>query len=154
MEWSTTIADEWCGIRTTTSSRGMLLAKYLWWHGGWRRLQEEDPIPNDNHHPPLFVSSPNVLNIYCYCGNSGVFEYADGGSLEDSIWFSEEQEWNATEKLVMAYQVKPCRVWQPFMRNVDGEGQPSISHTDHAPSQFVASSSMILIDVDSFDGTP
>jgi hypothetical protein len=37
-------------------------------------------------------------------GNSGIFQYASGGSLEDAIWYSEEVEWNSTENLVIAYQ--------------------------------------------------
>jgi serine/threonine protein kinase len=80
------------------------------------------------------TSSPNVIAIYGFCGNSGIFEYATGGSLEDAIWFSDEPEWNSTEKLIVAYQVANGLA---DLHNSDVEGQPSIAHTDITPSQFV-----------------
>jgi hypothetical protein len=80
------------------------------------------------------TSSPNVLDIYAFCGNSGVFEFADGGSLEDSIWYSEEKEWNSTEKLIVAYQAVSGLA---DLHNIDVEGRASIAHTDIVPSQFV-----------------
>jgi hypothetical protein len=54
--------------------------------------------------------------------------------LEDSIWYSQEREWNATEKLVVAYQAVSGLA---DLHNVDGEGKASIAHTDIVPSQFV-----------------
>lgn len=30
--------------------------------------------------------NPYVLNLYAFCGNSGVSEYADGGDISDAIW--------------------------------------------------------------------
>jgi hypothetical protein len=32
------------------------------------------------------TSSPMVLDIYSFCGNSGVFEFASGGDITDAIW--------------------------------------------------------------------
>lgn len=79
-------------------------------------------------------SSPNVVSIYGFCGNSGIFEFASGGSLEDAIWYSDEPEWNSTEKLIVAYQVASGLA---DLHNSDKEGVTSISHTDITPSQFV-----------------
>jgi hypothetical protein len=38
------------------------------------------------------TSSPWVMGVYGFCGNSGIFEFADGGSLEDSIFADEKSE--------------------------------------------------------------
>ena len=69
-----------------------------------------------------------------FCGNSGIFEYASGGSLEDAIWYSDEPEWNSTEMLIVAYQAASGLA---DLHNVDMEGRASIAHTDITPSQFV-----------------
>ena len=80
------------------------------------------------------TGSPNILSIYSFCANSGIFDYATGGSLEDAIWYSDETEWNSTEKLVVAYQVASGIA---DVHNSDLEGRASIAHTDITPSQFV-----------------
>jgi len=80
------------------------------------------------------TSSPNVISIYGFCGNSGIFEFASGGSLEDAIWYSNEPEWNSTEKLIVAYQMASGLA---DLHNIDKEGVASIAHTDITPSQFV-----------------
>lgn len=50
------------------------------------------------------TKSKNIVDIYSFCGNSGIFEYAPGGDLEDMIWYADEK-WNSTEKLIVSYQV-------------------------------------------------
>lgn len=32
------------------------------------------------------TSHPFVMDIYAYCGNSGIFEFASGGDISDAIW--------------------------------------------------------------------
>lgn len=80
------------------------------------------------------TSSPNVVDIYSFCGNSGHFEFASGGSLEDAIFYSEEPDWNSTERMIVAYQAASGLA---DLHNSDVEGRASIAHTDITPSQFV-----------------
>jgi serine/threonine protein kinase len=82
------------------------------------------------------TASPFIMNIYAACGNSGLFEYADGGSLEDSIWHAEDDTdpWTSEERLVVAYQ---AAAGVADLHNIGKEGVPSIAHTDITPGQFV-----------------
>jgi tRNA A-37 threonylcarbamoyl transferase component Bud32 len=79
------------------------------------------------------TASPNVINIHAYCGNSGIFEYAYGGDMEDMIWYS-DSKWNSTERLIVAYQVATAIA---DVHTVEENGRPSIAHTDITTSQFV-----------------
>jgi len=85
------------------------------------------------------TKSKMVINIYGFCGNSGIFEFADGGSLSDAIWPKKSKEnakvLNATERLESAAQ---AIMGLASMHNMEVEGKPSIAHTDITPSQFVA----------------
>ncbi|CAB9497556.1 Putative serine/threonine-protein kinase/receptor [Seminavis robusta] len=104
-----------------------------------RYMHDYEPRNYDRHRRDAvamerMTASPNVVSIYGFCGNSGMFEFADGGSLEDAIWYSDEPEWNATEKLIVAYQAVSGLA---DLHNVDVEGRASIAHTDIVPSQFV-----------------
>ena len=82
------------------------------------------------------TSSPWVMGVYGFCGNSGIFEFADGGSLEDSIFEDEksEKEWSPAEKLVVAYQVAAGLA---AVHNFPKEGVAAIAHTDITSSQYV-----------------
>jgi serine/threonine protein kinase len=81
------------------------------------------------------AGSPYVMDIYGFCGNSGIFEFADGGSLYDSIWYSDDDnKWGPSERLIVAYQVITGLA---DFHNWDKEGVPAIAHTDITPSQFV-----------------
>jgi hypothetical protein len=80
------------------------------------------------------TSSLNVVDIYGYCGNSGVFEFADGGDIDASLYNSDETEWSSKEKLVIAHQlVSGLTDTHNFAR----EGIAAIAHTDITTSQFV-----------------
>ena len=83
------------------------------------------------------TSSPRVIDIYGYCGNSGLSEFAPGGDIELGLWGSDHtapQGWNITEVLIVAYQVAKAIA---DMHNFDKEGVASMAHTDITPSQFV-----------------
>jgi hypothetical protein len=87
------------------------------------------------------TSSAFVMEIYAACGNSGLFEYADGGSLEDSIYYNNHQQkkgnfkpWSSKERLVVAYQAISGIA---DVHNFSKEGVPSIAHTDIHSAQFV-----------------
>jgi len=88
------------------------------------------------------TSSVFVMEIYAACGNSGLFEFADGGSLEDSIYYNNHQHhrkdnfkpWSSKERLVVAYQAISGI---SDVHNFAKEGVPSIAHTDIHSAQFV-----------------
>jgi hypothetical protein len=88
------------------------------------------------------TSSVFVMEIYAACGNSGLFEFADGGSLEDSIYYNNHQHhrkdnfkpWSSKERLVVAYQAISGIA---DVHNFAKEGVPSIAHTDIHSAQFV-----------------
>jgi len=82
------------------------------------------------------TKSPFIMDIYGFCANSGLFEFADGGSLEDSIFGNERVngDWTAKEKLIIAHQAASGVA---AVHNSNKEGVASIAHTDISPSQFV-----------------
>ncbi len=80
------------------------------------------------------TSSQWVMNIYGFCGNSGLFEFADGGSLDDSLFAEDDKSWSPSEKLVVAFQVASGIA---AMHNHHKEGVAAMAHTDITTSQFV-----------------
>lgn len=107
------------------------------------------------------TKSPLVVDIYAFCGNSGIFEFANGGDITDAIWprkhhKDEPAELTPITKLhIGEFQTKMlllvslhlltdggCSATQAAMglaavHNIDKEGQASIAHTDITPGQFV-----------------
>jgi hypothetical protein len=80
------------------------------------------------------TSSQNVVDIFAFCGNSGIFEFADGGDIDASLYNSAETEWSSKEKLIIAHQlVSGLADTHNFAR----EGIAAIVHTDITTSQFV-----------------
>jgi serine/threonine protein kinase len=82
------------------------------------------------------TSSTWVMGIYGFCGNSGIFEFADGGSLEDSLFADDttQEKWSPSEKLVVAYQVASGLA---AVHDHPKEGVAAIAHTDITPGQYV-----------------
>ena len=81
------------------------------------------------------TGSQYVMDIYGYCGNSGLFEFGDGGSLDDSVLDNNnEDQWSPSEKLIVAYQ---AAAGLSDFHNWDKEGVPAMAHTDITPTQFV-----------------
>jgi serine/threonine protein kinase len=83
------------------------------------------------------TSSPYVVNIYGFCGNSAVFDYASGGDIEDVIWPHDRgngNNLNGMEKLDLALQVARGI---SAAHNFDREGRASLAHTDITPGQFI-----------------
>lgn len=81
--------------------------------------------------------SKMVVNIHSFCANSGVFDYADGGSISDIIWPNRVNATQATDLLRLQVATQAA-MGLAAMHNVDKEGVASIAHTDISPSQFVA----------------
>jgi hypothetical protein len=53
------------------------------------------------------TKSPFVLDIYGFCGNSGLFEFGSGGDIAGAIWPNDNQSANLTklQKLSMGKHV-------------------------------------------------
>jgi serine/threonine protein kinase len=83
------------------------------------------------------TKSKMVVNIHGFCANSGISDYADGGSISDIIWPKRANATTATDlqKLQVATQ---AAMGLAATHNVDKEGVASIAHTDITPTQFVA----------------
>ena len=85
-------------------------------------------------------SSPYAVDIYGFCGNSGLFEYSDQGDIYRAIPPKESRDKNernqlcSIDKLFIATQVA---LGIADMHNIDKEGEASIAHTDIDPSQFI-----------------
>ena len=80
------------------------------------------------------TSSPNVMDIYGFCGNSGMFEFADGGDIEDSLWNDNDLKWSSKENLMVSYQLVSG------LTDVHEYGEhdiAAIAHADITTSQFV-----------------
>uniref|UniRef100_A0A7S2UMR9 Protein kinase domain-containing protein n=1 Tax=Attheya septentrionalis TaxID=420275 RepID=A0A7S2UMR9_9STRA len=82
------------------------------------------------------TESPHILDIYGFCGNSGLFQFSDGGDLHDAIW-SESKDKKILTKLDRLHLASQVSIGVADMHNVDKEGQASIAHTDITPTQFL-----------------
>ena len=82
------------------------------------------------------TSSPYVMDIYAFDGNSGLCEFGDGGSIEDQIWYIDDtsEDWTSSERLVIAHQLASGLA---DTHNVGNEGVPAIAHADMTTSQYV-----------------
>eukprot|EP00980_Cylindrotheca_fusiformis_P000594 scaffold154_cov129-Cylindrotheca_fusiformis.AAC.11 len=81
------------------------------------------------------TSQLSILDIYAFCGNTGLFEFASGGSLEKSIYYTstdDEEQWSPEEKLMVAHQVASGI---NAVHHFEKDGIPAIAHTDIAGTQ-------------------
>jgi len=87
------------------------------------------------------ASVPTSVDIYGYCGQSALYEFAKGGNLRDAInkhiirVKDPNDRWNSTKKLQVAYMVASSIA---NLHNVDEEGRASIAHTDISNDQFIS----------------
>jgi serine/threonine protein kinase len=118
-----------------------------------RYEHDYEPRNQDRHRRDAMAmeqltSSQWVMDIYGYCGNSGIFEFADGGSLDDSLDASDEAPWSSSERLVVAFQVASGIA---AVHNYPKEGIPAIAHTDITTSQFVYVNSAAIYKLNDFN---
>ena len=88
--------------------------------------------------------SPWVLDIYSFCANSGLSEYADGGDISTAIWPEVKGKDGRTiriignmtkrEQFIIAVQAS---ISLAEMHTFDDPDRPSVAHTDISPTQFV-----------------
>jgi hypothetical protein len=106
-----------------------------------------------------------VVDIYGFCGNSGLFEYADGGDIKDALFPHGKKKSNITQldklrigklaidcwscesetrrlnpvfqNLNSVLKATQASIGLAAVHNIDKEGRASIAHTDISPSQFI-----------------
>ncbi|CAB9513684.1 KDEL motif-containing protein 1 [Seminavis robusta] len=111
------------------------------------------PQSIDNQHRDamihqLLTSSPNIVNIYGYCGASAVYDFADGGNLQDNILGSTYKKQkkgmqakpgsgplHEDELLDVAHQIASSLADLHLLNTHTGE--PMISHADIYGPQWV-----------------
>jgi len=80
------------------------------------------------------------VDIYGYCGQSALYEFAQGGDLKHAIQKhitkpkTKQDAWDSAQKLKVAYQIAQALA---DVHNVDMEGKASIAHTDISTGQFI-----------------
>jgi serine/threonine protein kinase len=106
-----------------------------------RYEQDFDERNYDRHRRDVaamqhLTKSKMIANVYGFCANSGIYDFADGGNMADVIWPSKGRI-NATylQRLHMATQ---AAMGIAALHNADREGVASIAHTDIAARQFVS----------------
>ena len=95
------------------------------------------------------TSSQHVMNIHGYCGTSGLFPFADGPDISQTIWpegaekdgdISREQ-FEASSKLHTKLELLHIAVQATMglaaFHNFAKEGYPSIVHNDISPTQWI-----------------
>lgn len=107
------------------------------------RIEHEFEARNYDRHrkdalaSEQLTSSPYVANIYSFCGNTGVFDYADEGDIDALIWNDDENEDEYAlpklQKLELALQVARGIA---ATHNFSKEGRASLAHTDISRKYF------------------
>ena len=75
--------------------------------------------------------SPSVVDTYGFCGNSGIFQYSEGGDLNDLIWG--KRSYTMLEAL---HIVKEVAEGIAAVHTFDGE-YATIAHADISLGQFI-----------------
>jgi hypothetical protein len=81
------------------------------------------------------TASPYVLNIYGYCANSALFEFASGGTLRSLEKDGILGQWDSAQKIHVAYQAAAAIA---DLHDIDHDGIPSALHGDIDTSQIVS----------------
>lgn len=95
-------------------------------------LRSEDRHRRDAIAFDQLHASPHVVDIYAYCSNTAIFDYADGGDLLDV--FVRTPNITQTELLEIAYNVSMS---VHDAHHFDALGRPTIAHTDIKVDQFI-----------------
>lgn len=127
-------------IRDRNSSRNKLALKTLKWS---REFTERhfDRHRRDAIVADRLTATSRSVDIYGFCGQSAIYEFAKGGDLRRAIQkcvinpSTADSAWNSTQKLTIAYQIAASLA---DVHNVDMEGRASIAHTDISTGQFIS----------------
>ena len=81
------------------------------------------------------TASENVVDIYGFCGNSGVFQYSQEGDVYSMVWGRRSKNYSSIEALRTAEQIAAGIA---AAHTFDGEDHATLAHTDITPTQFVS----------------
>jgi hypothetical protein len=82
--------------------------------------------------------SQHIVDIYAFCGNSGINEFASGGDIDDLLWETDKKETlTPAKRLVVAQQA--ARGLADVHSLVGETTRPAIAHADISTTQFVLS---------------
>lgn len=147
-------------IRDPNSSGNKLALKTLRWTRDFTE-RHFDRHRRDAIVADRLMAIPTSVDIYGFCGQSALYEFAEGGDLKHAIQKhvtrlttdrritnntigngtanttpkSLDSAWNSTQKLNIAYQIAESLA---DVHNVDMEGRASVAHTDISTGQFIS----------------
>lgn len=78
------------------------------------------------------TSSPYVVDVFGFCGNSGLFEFSDEGNLSDRV---DEGDIPKLDKLKLAHRAAAALADAHML---DDEGRATLAHADLAIRQYVS----------------
>ncbi|CAB9529541.1 protein kinase [Seminavis robusta] len=98
------------------------------WQEKYFKVHNLDALVSDR-----LQSSPFIMDLYAYCGTSGLYEFASEGNL---LQYTEKnfEFFTSQTKLELAYNVARAI---SDLHNMAEEGKPVVAHTDIFPNQFV-----------------
>ena len=112
------------------------VVKSLVWDGTDFRVRDKERHRRDANAYSMLQSSDHVMNIYGYCVNGAIFDYADKGTLENALIREEEHpKWTSDEKLLYAWQVMKALTDLHGVGNIHDSA--AISHTDMTADQYL-----------------
>ena len=96
-----------------------------------------DRMRRDSVTMERLTRSPFIVNLYAFCGTSGLSEFGDGGDLPDALWPS-TQTTHTTETIVLS-QTDKLRIGtcENYMRPFNGT-EPVLLHLTHVPTTLVS----------------
>ncbi|CAB9507100.1 STYKc [Seminavis robusta] len=134
------------------------------------KIDKDFDVSNSHRHrrdaliSERLTGSPHILNIYGYCGNSAIYQYAKSGTLYDAIGAKEfrdqkvDQEahkkweqWTSQRKLDVAYQVVSALA---DLHDIDHDGITSVAHDDFDITQLVSTDEGKTFQLSDFNGAP
>jgi serine/threonine protein kinase len=82
-----------------------------------------------------------AIDIYGYCGSSSLNEYADGGDMDDAIWWhpsvQKKDSGRKPDSRIMLELATQASMGLADAHNIDKEGVASFAHTDIDAGQYV-----------------
>ena len=116
---------------TKRSLKTFKYSKHKWWNKRelmprWLRRHRIDAVASEQ-----LTASPYVANIYGFCANAALYDYADEGDLYS---FIKSTNRTRTESLRVAYHVAAAVA---DAHHLDHRNRATIAHTDIKPDQFL-----------------
>ena len=83
------------------------------------------------------TSSDHVVDIYGFCGNSGVFQYSEEGDVHSMVFGRNAKQYSSVEMLRVAHEIAQG-IASAHSFDIDHDiNHATLAHTDITPSQFI-----------------